>query len=218
VQGAMGMRMYSASFLKEVRKLCTKRGVLLIFDEVFSGYGRTGPMWASEHATVTPDVLCLGKAFASILPMGAILVSKDIYDGFRGDEDRTFFYGHTFCGHPLGAALAREVLAIYRDDEIVRKAQPKARRITKAIKALGALPGVQRPRSLGMIGAVDLGSAAYQGKAGWRVYAEALKRGAYLRPLGDTVYVCPPLNIEDSELDRLLEIMSESIRAAAHHR
>jgi adenosylmethionine---8-amino-7-oxononanoate aminotransferase len=214
VQGAMGMRMYSASFLRELRRMCDAHNTLLIFDEVFTGYGRTGTMWAADRAGCVPDIMCLGKAFASLLPMGAILVSEALYQGFSGSSDRAFFYGHTFCGHPLGAALAREVLAIYRDEKIIEYAAPKARMIERAMTSLGALSGVSHPRSLGMIGAVDLGSGAYQGKAGWQVYKEALKRGAYLRPLGDTVYVCPPLNIPGDELGALLGILHESVQAA----
>lgn len=216
VQGAAGMRIYEPRYLTELASLARKHDVLLIVDEVFAGYGRTGTMWACEHAGITPDIMCVGKAFASLLPMGATLATEEVFNAFRGGKDKTLYYGHTFCGHPLGAALAREVLSIYRDEAIVEQAQRKSRVISAAFDRIADLAGVERVRSIGMIGAADLrptGQGGYLGDAGWRVYEEAKKRGAYLRPLGDTVYVCPPLNITDQDLDMLLEILTESIRA-----
>jgi adenosylmethionine-8-amino-7-oxononanoate aminotransferase len=214
VQGAAGMRIYPAEYLRELRALCDRHDVFLVFDEVFAGYGRTGKMWACEHAGVAPDLMCVGKAFASLLPMGATLTTERIFDAFRGGKERALYYGHTFCGHPLGAALAREVLAIYREEDVLGQVARKAPRIARAFAKLGHLPGVERVRSLGMIGAADLASGGgYLGSAGWRVYEEARARGAYLRPLGDTIYVAPPLTIEEPDLDALLAIVEESIRA-----
>jgi adenosylmethionine-8-amino-7-oxononanoate aminotransferase len=214
VQGAAGMRVYDPDCLRALRRVCDANDVLLIVDEVFAGYGRTGPMWACEHAGVTPDIMCIGKAFAAILPMAAVLTTDRVFDAFRGAADRAFYYGHTFCGNPLGAALAREVLAIYRDEKILEGVAKKGPRIRAAFDRIGEIGGVARTRTLGMIGAADLASDShYLSDAGWRVYAEARKRGAYLRPLGDTVYVCPPLNIGDEELETLLGILEESVRA-----
>jgi len=218
VQGASGMRIYEPRFLSALRELTRDNDVLLITDEVFAGYGRTGTMWASDHASITPDIMCVGKAFATMIPMAATLVTDHVFDAFRGGKDRTLYYGHTFCGNPIGAALAREVLAIYRDEAIVEQVQVKAPRIRAAFDRMAKLPGVESVRSIGMIGAADLRSSgkesSYLGEAGWRVYAEAKKRGAYLRPLGDTVYVCPPLNITESDLDALLGILEESVAAS----
>jgi len=221
VQAAAGMRIYDPAFLVELRALCDRHDVLLVADEVFTGYGRTGTMWATEHAGIAPDILCLGKAFASILPMGATLATERVFDGFRGAKDRALYYGHTFCGHPLGAALAREVLAIYREEHIVARAKEKELLIARSFARIAGLPGVERVRHLGMIGAADLAAprsiaksdpSGYLGKLGWRVYDEARRRGAYLRPLGDTVYVAPPLTIANEELARLLEILEDSVR------
>jgi adenosylmethionine-8-amino-7-oxononanoate aminotransferase len=213
VQGAAGMRMYPDGFLRHVRKRCDEHGILLVFDEVFSGYGRTGPMWAAEAAGVTPDLLCLAKGFSGgMFPMAATLVSERIFRGFMGDKSRTFFYGHTYCGNPLGAAVAREVLRIYREEKIVERAQPKARAIAEAFTALGDLPKVKHARSLGMIGAIDLEEAGgYLAPIGWRVYDAALRRGVYLRPLGNVVYIAPPLNISDADLAELLGKVREAI-------
>jgi adenosylmethionine-8-amino-7-oxononanoate aminotransferase len=171
-------------------------------------------MWACEHAGIAPDLMCVGKVFASILPMAATLATERIFDAFRGSKDRALYYGHTFCGHPLGAALAREVLAIYRDEDVLGQVARKSLAIRRAFDRIATIPGVARVRSIGMIGAADLETGgSYLGGAGWRVYDEARARGAYLRPLGDTVYVCPPLTTEDADLEALLAIVEESIRA-----
>ncbi|HSQ67539.1 MAG TPA: aminotransferase class III-fold pyridoxal phosphate-dependent enzyme, partial [Polyangiaceae bacterium] len=139
--------------------------------------------------------------------------------------DRAFYYGHTFCGNPLGAAVAREVLAIYEDEKVLEQAARKGARIAAAMERIGRTFGVLRTRHVGMVGAADLGDSqraeesleesGYLGTIGWRVYREALARGAYLRPLGDTVHLCPPLTIPDAELDEMLSIFEESIRAAS---
>ena len=216
VQGATGMRMYDASYLRHARALCDRYDVLLVIDEVFTGYGRTGTMWASERAGITPDLMCLAKGFSGgMFPMAATLATQRVFDAFLGAPERAFYYGHSFCGNPLGAAVAREVLSVFREERIVERAAPKATRIAQAFAAMGAIPGVLRSRSLGMIGALDLSKGAdYLGGLGWQVYAEARRRGAYLRPLGDVVYVAPPLTIADDELDTLLGIVEESVRAA----
>jgi len=215
VQAVDGMRLYPPALLRDLRAVTAEHGVLLVADEVFTGYGRTGPMWACEHAGITPDVMCIGKAMAAPIPMGATLVTDRVYDDFRGGKEKTLLYGHTFCGNPLGAAVAREVLAVYRDEEVLERARPKARKIEAAFAELAKVPGVAAVRTLGMIGAADLaGASGYLGSTGWKVYEEAKKRGAYMRPLGDTVYLTPPLVISDEDLDRLLEVLHASVRAA----
>ncbi len=215
VQGASGMRMYSGEYLRMARQLCSELDVLLIVDEVFTGYGRTGPMWACESAGIVPDLLCIAKGFSGgVLPMAATVVTERVFEGFLGAPERAFFYGHSYCGNPLGSAIAREVLAIYREERILEKAVPKALKIRTAFEEMRNIKGVLNPRSMGMIGALDLADAGYLGQTGWKVYEEARRRGVYLRPLGDVVYVAPPLNIGDGDLDELLSVMRESVMAA----
>jgi adenosylmethionine-8-amino-7-oxononanoate aminotransferase len=135
-----------------------------------------------------------------------------VFDAFRGAPERALWHGHSYCGNPLGAAIARAVLAVYRDERIIERSLPKAERIAAAFASFGGIPGCTRPRSMGMVGAVDLASdASYLGARGWRAYDEARRLGAYLRPLGDVVYVAPPLNIADSDLDELLEIVRRAV-------
>src|SRR5450432_2380516 len=215
VQGTAGMRTYPAEFLQRARELTHEHDVLLVLDEVFSGYGRTGPMWASAHASIAPDLMCTAKGFTGgMLPMAATLCTRRIFEGFFGGSSRSFFYGHTFMGNPLGAAVALEVLKIYEEECVLERAVAKAERIRSAFAAFAELPGVSATRSLGMIGALELaGERGYLERGGQRVYHEARRRGAYLRPLGNVIYITPALNISDADLDELLGIVAESVRA-----
>jgi adenosylmethionine-8-amino-7-oxononanoate aminotransferase len=211
VQGAAGMRMYPAELLRELRTETERAGALLIADEVFTGFGRTGLMWACDHAGITPDLLCTAKGLTGgMLPFAATLATERIYDGFRGDKSRALMHGHTFCGNPIGAALAREVLAIYREEHVLETAAPKARRVASAIADLGSIEGVSHPRALGMCAAFDVGESGYMGKVGWRISDVAFELGAHLRPLGNTVYIVPPLTIDDDDLETLLDIVRTS--------
>ena len=211
VQGAAGMRMYPPELLAAVREETQRADIFLIADEVFTGFGRTGPMWASEHARVAPDLLCTAKGLSGgMLPFAATLATDRIYEGFRGDKSRALMHGHTFCANPLGAAVAREVLAIYREERILESAAPKARKLAAGIAAMTEVAGVTAPRALGMCAAFEVGAAGYMGTLGWRISDVALDLGAHLRPLGNTVYLVPPLNIEDADLERLLQVVRES--------
>jgi adenosylmethionine-8-amino-7-oxononanoate aminotransferase len=215
VQGATGMRIYPPAFLRRLREHCDAHATLLIADEVFTGFGRTGPFWAVEHAGVVPDLLATAKALSGgMFPMAATLASEAVFEAFLEPAGRALYYGHSYCGNPLGARVALEVLSIYEDERVIEGVPERAARIRATFDRLGDVPGAARPRAIGMIGAIDLADASYLGRAGWRVYEEAKKRGAYVRPLGDVVYVAPPINIALPDLDRLLAIVEESVAAA----
>lgn len=212
LQGAAGMRFYSPELLARVREATRGADTFLIADEVFTGYGRLGVMWASDLADVQPDILCVAKAFSGgMLPMAATLATARVFDGFRGGRARALMHGHSFCGNPLGAAVAREVLAIYRDERIVEGVAAKAPHIARAFAALEALPGVRNARARGFVAAVELGDGGYDGGRGWQLFEAARARGAYLRPLGDTVYIAPPLTLTVEELEALLGIVRASV-------
>ncbi|MFI5300550.1 MAG: adenosylmethionine--8-amino-7-oxononanoate transaminase [Polyangiales bacterium] len=244
VQGAAGMRIYPAAYLRAARDLCDRHDVLLIADEVFTGYGRLGAMWGCDLAAIVPDILCTAKGFTGgMLPMAATVTHRGVLRAFDGGRSRAFLYGHSYTGNALGAAVAREVLAIYREDQIVAGVAERNARIALKFEQIAQDPSAAKiardPRAIGMIGAIDLrdptpgahatnavatnetvddlreGASGYTAGIGWRVYDEARARGAHLRPLGDVVYVVPPLNIAMSDLDRLLEIVIESVRAVA---
>jgi adenosylmethionine---8-amino-7-oxononanoate aminotransferase len=216
VQGAAGMRVYPPAYLRAVRDLCTKHNVLLIVDEVFTGYGRLGTMWGADLAQVVPDLMCVAKGFTGgAIPMAATITSQRVLDAFNGGRKNAFLYGHSYCGNPLGAAVAREVLAIYRDEPIVTGVRARYDRISAFGDRLKS-PLIRDFRAIGAIGAMELrdDSTGYTASIGWRVYDEALKRGAYLRPLGNVVYVAPALNIPLNDLDQLLAIVEESIESS----
>lgn len=213
IQGAGGMRMYGPSYLEEARRLTSEYDVLFIVDEVFTGYGRTGAFWGCDHARVSPDILCSAKGLSGgLLPFAATLVSDRVYDGFLGESSRAFYYGHTYCGNPLGSAVAAEVLSVYRDEKTVENTAPRAAMIEQAFERMGRLSGVLHARSRGVCGALNLkGGRGYLERGGWEVYERALARGAYVRPLGNVVYVTPPLNIPENDLEELLSIVEDSV-------
>lgn len=217
LQGAGGMRTYAPQLLTDLRRVTEECDVFLVVDEVFTGYGRTGTMFACEQAGVTPDVMCLAKGFtAGILPMAATVATERLFEGFLGGPERALYYGHTYCGHALGAAVAREVLQVYKDEAVLEGVASKAPKIAQAMADLGRLPGVSKPRALGMMGAVQLGvSDDYLQPAGKRVAELAKRAGVYLRPLGNVVYVTPALNIGEPELDQLLEVVKASVTQVA---
>jgi adenosylmethionine---8-amino-7-oxononanoate aminotransferase len=213
VQGAGGMRFYPAEYLKRARELTLHTGALLIVDEVFTGYGRTGTFWAHEHAGIVPDIVCTAKGLSGgLLPLGATLSSSRVFDAFLGDKERAFYYGHTYAGNPLGTRVGLEVLRVYDDEDVMGGVVERSQRLGGAFEEIGKVPGVFGARSFGVLGAVELGrSSGYLGNLGWEVYEEALKRGAYLRPLGNVVYCAPALNIPLADLDELLGIVFASI-------
>lgn len=217
IQGAAGMQMYSPDFLRAVREATRAVDTFLIADEVFTGLGRTGARFAVDLAGVVPDLLCLAKALSGgLMPFAVTLASERIFSGFLGAPSRALYYGHSYCGNPLGAAVAREVLAVYRDEDVLGQVARKAPKVKAAFERMAAtLPGLVRPRAIGMVGAVDLGGGGYLASSGWRVYEAARRRGLYLRPLGDTVYIAPALNIPDAALDELLGGVEDSLREVA---
>ena len=213
LQGAGGMFVQPPEFLRRVREATRTADVLLIADEVFTGFGRTGTWFACDQAQVVPDLLCVAKALSGgLLPFAATLATHEIFDGFRGEKARAFFYGHSYSGNPLGAAVAREVLAVYRDEDVLGQVARKAPRIASRFHSMAQIAGATRPRCIGMVGALDLSEGSYFGEAGWKVYAAARRRGLYLRPLGDTVYIAPALNIPDDALEALLDGVEASLR------
>lgn len=215
IQGAGGMLMHGAAYLRAAHAWTRAHQVHLIVDEVFTGFGRTGTFWACDQAGVEPDILCTAKGLSGgVLPFAATLTSPALFEGFLGASDRAFYYGHTFAGHPLGARVALEVLAIYEEEKVLEGVPERARRLAAAFEKLAELPGIHRARSLGMCAAIDLGDGAdYLNPLGWRVFEEAKRRGAYLRPLGNVVYVAPALNIPLPDLDELLQIVHLSVEA-----
>ena len=217
VQGAAGVLVHPPGYLARVRELCDRFGTLLICDEVATGFGRTGTMFACEQERVVPDMLCLAKGLTGgYLPLAATLTSERIYEGFLGDQDefRTFFHGHTYTGNPLACAAALASLDAFRRERTLLRLQPKIRLLHQLLDFVAEMPEVAEVRGRGLMAGIDLGEHDPALRMGHRVALEARKRGAIIRPLGDVVVLMPPLAIRKGELRRLVEITAESIEAA----
>ena len=217
VQGAGGMIVHPEGYLRAVRELCDKHGALLICDEVATGFGRTGTMFAVEREGVSPDFLCLAKGITGgYLPLAATLTTEAVYEGFLGApaEARTFFHGHTYTGNPVACAVALANLDIFRDERTVEALQPKIELLDRRLAEIAEIPGVTEVRSRGVMVGIDLGAHDPELRLGHRVTLEARKRGAMIRPLSEVIVLMPPLSITEAELNDLLDIAIESIAAA----
>jgi adenosylmethionine---8-amino-7-oxononanoate aminotransferase len=217
VQGAAGILVQPPGYLRAARELCDRHGVLLICDEVATGFGRTGTMFACEQEDVAPDLMCLAKGITGgYLPLAATLASEEIYEGFLGsyEEFKTFFHGHTYTGNPLACAAALANLDVFEQERTLERLQPKIALFEQLLAEVAAMPEVAEVRQKGVMVGVDLGDHDPALRMGHRVTVEARQRGAFIRPLGNTIVLMPPLSISEDELRELVTIASASIRAA----
>jgi adenosylmethionine-8-amino-7-oxononanoate aminotransferase len=217
VQGAAGMLVHPPGYLRAARELCDRFGVLMICDEVATGFGRTGTMFACEQEGVSPDLLCLAKGLTGgYLPLAATLTTERIYAGFLGapEEQRTFFHGHTYTGNPLACAAAIASLEAFEQERTLEHLQAKIDLLEGELESVAAMPEVMEVRQCGTMVGIDLGAHDPALRLGHRVTLEARKRGAIVRPLSDVVVLMPPLAISEDELRRLVAITAESIEAA----
>jgi adenosylmethionine---8-amino-7-oxononanoate aminotransferase len=217
VQGAAGMLVHPEGYLRDVRELCDRHGVLLILDEVATGLGRTGRMFACEHEDVAPDLLCLAKGITGgYLPLAATLASERIYKGFLGrfEEFRTFFHGHTYTGNPLACAAALATLDVFAEERTLEHLQRKIELLGELLEPIAAHPDVRAVRRRGFMTGIELAERPLPARIGHQVTLEARRRGAVIRPLGDVIVLMPPLAISEGELTRLLAITAEAIEAA----
>jgi adenosylmethionine-8-amino-7-oxononanoate aminotransferase len=222
VQGAAGMLMQPDGYLRAVRELCDAHGVLLICDEVATGFGRTGRMFACEHEDVAPDLLCVGKGLTGgYLPLAATLASERVYEGFLGrfEEFRAFFHGHTYTGNPLACAAAVATLETFERERTLELMQPKIELLSRILKhRIALLPGVAEVRQRGFMVGIELAPSPAEERAGHRVTLAARRRGAIIRPLGDVVVLMPAPAISESELSRLVAITASAIADATSGR
>ena len=226
IQGAGGMLLAPNGFLKELAALAKRWKILLIVDEVMTGFGRTGKMWACEHEDVTPDLFCMAKGLAAgYLPLAATLTTDEIYNAFLGEyrDLKTFFHGHTFTGNPLACAVALENIAIFERENLLSRLQPTLEHFKNRLQEFYALPHVGDVRVCGFTAGVELMENPdtdtpypFEEKVGIRVCKEALTRRAILRPLVNTIVLMPSLQISISELDTLLDIVYTSIKVVTN--
>lgn len=208
LQAAGGMIVWPAEYLAGVRRLCDRYGVLLIADEVLTGFGRTGRMFACEHADVKPDIICLSKALsAGYLPLAATVATDSVYEAFLSDDRRmSFFHGHSFTANPLGCAVALASLDLFRDEPVLERIAALERQFCEGLEPLRGLPHVGEVRVIGGVGIVELAEdrgrpAGYLAAVGPRLAEEFLRRGVLLRPLGTVLYFMPPYVITEAETE-----------------
>ena len=218
VQGAAGMLVHPPGYLRAVREACDEHGVLLILDEVATGFGRTGTMFACEQEQVVPDLLCLAKGITGgYLPLAATLASERIYSAFLGEfeEFKTFFHGHTYTGNPLACAAAIASLEVFEREQTLTRLRPKIDLLATLLDELVApLDTVAEIRRRGFMTGIELTEFPLAARMGHQVTLAARERGAVIRPLGDVVVLMPPLSIEADELRQLVAITAEAIATA----
>ncbi len=222
LQGAAGMVVSPPGFLKEVRRLTRKYGVLLIADEVATGFGRTGRMFACEAEKVAPDFLCLAKGLTGgYLPLAATLTTDKVYKAFLGryEEYKSFFHGHTYTGNPLACAAAIANLDIFEKEKVLQKLAPKIKIFNELLEKFEELPHVGEVRQIGLVAGIELvkdkgTKKAYPAgeRAGYRACLRARDYGVILRPLGDVVVIMPPLSATGEEIKKIVEAAYQGIR------
>ncbi len=216
LQGAGGMIVWPREFLSGVRRLCDQYDVLMIADEVLTGFGRTGKMFACEHVDVSPDLMCLSKALtAGYLPMGVTASTDAVFDAFLSDDrTKTFFHGHSFTANPLACAVALASLDLFRESDVLGRIGALEIQMRAGFEHLRSLPNVGDVRVLGGVGAIELtGDGGYLDSIGPKLSAAFLARGLLLRPLGNIVYFMPPYVITEAEVAWVIEQIHEVLRS-----
>lgn len=221
VQGAGGMITFPETYLKGVRELCDKYNVLMIADEVATGFGRTGKMFACEHEKIVPDLLCLSKGITNgYLPLAATLTTEDIFNAFLGEysELKTFFHGHSYTGNPLACSAAVACIDLFDKDETLKNLQPKISFLQKRLGDFIRLQHVGEVRNKGFMSGIELVKNKdtkepypLETKIGWKVIHKAREMGVIIRPLGNVIVVMPPLCISEENLIQLLNVIEKSI-------
>lgn len=222
LQGSAGMRIYPPLYIKKLRELCDRYDVLLIADEIATGFGRTGKMFAFDHAGVSPDIMCVSKGLTGgYMPMAITITTQEIYDAFYADysEGKAFMHSHTYSGNPLGCACALTVLDILKRDRILENAAVRAGYLNRKLnERLGSYKHMGEIRHIGLINAMELvkNPETKEGfdssaRTGYQIYKNALTKGLLLRPLGDVLYFNPPLIINETEIDLAVERCAAAI-------
>jgi len=223
VQAAGGMIVWPDGYLRGVRDLCNRYNVLLIADEVATGFGRTGKMFACEHEQIAPDIMCLSKGITNgYMPLAVTLATEELYQAFLGDfkDLKTFFHGHSYTGNPLACAAALASIGIFSTDKTLASMQEKIRLVDQALAELSALDHVGNVRNKGLMIGIELvrnkttkEPFAWDEKIGWQVAYVARKESVIIRPLGSVVVVMPPLAISLENLGHLMYVIKKSIIA-----
>ncbi len=212
VQCAGSMKMYNASYITKLRDICDEFGVFLIADEIAVGFGRTGSMFACEQAGITPDFLCLSKGITGgYMPLSVVMFSDDIYNAFYCDysEGKSFLDSHSYTGNTLACSVANAVLDIFENENVIENNIKKIELIENLTKEFEKLTNVKEVRQRGMICAVELQGYKPEERVNLQIFQEVLKRGVFLRPLGNVVYFMPPYIMNNSEIETMVGVTKE---------
>jgi len=215
IQGAGGMHMYHPDYLVGARSLTQQYGVHLIADEIMTGFGRTGTMFACEQGSITPDFMCLSKGLTGgYLPLSVVMTSDEIYSAFYCDynEHKAFLHSHSYTGNALACSAALATLDIFETENIIEKNRAKSEYIANKLQIFTSLSNVKEVRQTGMVAAIELQGYTPQERVGLKIYTYALSQGVLLRPLGNIIYFMPPYIISDNELDKIFEVALEGIK------
>jgi beta-alanine--pyruvate transaminase len=219
ISGSAGVILPPVGYLQKIREICTKHDILLIFDEVITGFGRIGSPFAAQQFEVTPDLMTLAKGLTNgAVPMGAVFAQRRIYDAFmQGPENAIeLFHGYTYSAHPIACAAGLATLDIYQREGLLRRAATLSPQLENAVHSLKGLPNIIDIRNYGLIGAIEFESRP--GKPGTRAYDVFMKcfeRGVLVRAAGDVIAVSPPLIVEDKQIDRIFDVLGQAIRETA---
>ena len=222
VQAAAGMKMYPSQYLIKLREMCSHYNIHLIADEIAVGFGRTGKMFACEHANISPDIICLSKGLtAGYLPLSLVVATDTIYHAFYGDytEQKAFLHSHSYTGNPLACSAALASLNIFKEDDVLEQNKLKAQTINRITESLvNKHPYIGEFRQLGMIGALELVENkatkqpfAWEKRVGYSIYKLALKEGLLLRPLGNVLYFMPPYIIKEKDIEWMVTTAFKAI-------
>jgi adenosylmethionine---8-amino-7-oxononanoate aminotransferase len=217
IQGAAGMRLWPSGILKILRQWCDDNGALLIFDEVMTGFGRTGKYFACQHDEVYPDFLAIAKGLTGgYLPLAATLTTDRVFSGFLGSYEETFFYGHSYCGNPLGCAVALANLAVFEGGHVLEKLQPKIGHLARRLQGLEDLSNVREIRRAGFIAGIEVaqrdgGSFDGRDQVGSQVCLAARRYGLLTRPIRDVIVLMLPLCATCEEIDLAIGAIEKAI-------
>ncbi|WP_095590084.1 aspartate aminotransferase family protein [Actibacterium ureilyticum] len=216
--GSAGVLLPPKGYLEKLREICTRHGILLIFDEVITGFGRLGASFATEYFGVTPDLITTAKGLTGgTVPMGAVLVTSQIHDAFMHGPEHMIelFHGYTYSGHPLASAAGLATLELYREEALFERAAALAPYFEDALHGLRDCPNVIDIRNMGLVGAVELEPIPdAPGKRAFDVFLAAYEKGVLLRFTGDTIAMSPPLIFEKSHIDQLVGTLREVLKGA----
>ena len=219
IQGAGGMHMYHHKYLSGARALTKKYDVHLIADEIMTGFGRTGKMFACEHADISPDYMTLSKGLTGgYLPLSVVMTTNEIYQAFYCDynEHKAFLHSHSYTGNPLACSAALATLEIFEKQNILEENEKKRLYIEKKLKDFIILPNVKEVRQQGMVTAIELQGYASDERIGLKLYTYALTQGVLLRPLGHIIYFMPPYIITYDEIDKMMQVAYDGIKRLAY--